>query len=790
MTETATRAKPAKKSAVKGSKPKGDSFGTPTPVPVALPSDPNEILNAVLKHRGWDRRDGQVTMVSTIAEALVSSDFGTVDVAVNAPVGTGKTLAYIIACLARRGRIVIATSTKSLQEQIIAEELPKLREDLRAIYGYELTYGVLKGQSNYACLNKIRDSLGKVDGSKADDLLDLEMPDSRDISVLREILRRGDEAVNEGDVLRYDSEYLLARMTPDGQAKYSASKGCTHKSKKWWTAPEETDDISVAFSLGPQYQGFEPHDLVRALAHDATCAYRAAYAHCVMSDVVVLNSSLLVSEIQREATREHADLLAGSAVVVVDEAHHLPRILAESYSSTTDFEKMSKDFKSVIPKVATRYGDEARGMIEAVYKDLIELENEIIEIDDSDMGVKAHRLAIGKAAATWKEKAVPTLAGLKVKGATAKPSEAVNNEGVPKPLAELLRPIDGDEDSAMAQVGILKGVMQANDDGEFVNEVTIQGRSSPKDTALVVKQVPVDVTRFRYDISRRSTTESLLVEGIGAPAAVVLSSGTITFGTPGLVGMRTKSFIDVPSPFDSRKARLYIPATIPEPSAPNWVAESWKEMRSAIEAVNGRAMILTTSKAKTLEFADLCKRDLKGKTIITQYDGAKREVVAKFAADEHSVIIGTISMWEGVDVPGQSLSLVIMDKMPFPMPNDAVFAARRKWIEKHKGNAFMEVDVDHAAVMLAQGAGRLIRSVGDIGAVMIMDKRIISKRYGAAAIGLLPHDWMMTSDRAAFDDWLHWVAPETRSGDIPKPNMKAWRPIRVPRQPRRKLTRD
>jgi ATP-dependent DNA helicase DinG len=131
-----------------------------------------------------------------------------------------------------------------------------------------------------------------------------------------------------------------------------------------------------------------------------------------------------------------------------------------------------------------------------------------------------------------------------------------------------------------------------------------------------------------------------------------------------------------------------------------------------------------------------------------------------------------------------------MDKMPFPMPNDAVFAARRKWIEKHKGNAFMEVDVDHAAVMLAQGAGRLIRSVGDIGAVMIMDKRIISKRYGAAAIGLLPHDWMMTSDRAAFDDWLHWVAPETRSGDIPKPNMKAWRPIRVPRQPRRKLTRD
>jgi ATP-dependent DNA helicase DinG len=751
-----------------------------------LPTDAIELLSAVLEHRGWEKREGQLKMVEAIAKAFETDDFSPIDVAINAPVGTGKTLGYIIASIARGGRVVVATSTKSLQEQIIAEELPKLKQDLQAIYGFHLTYGVLKGQGNYACLDKIREALAKLDGTKKDDdIFDVDVPDNRDVAVMREILRRAEEALEDGDVLRYDSEHLLARLTPDGQKKFSATKGCSHKSKKWWTVSEDSGEATVNYSLGSQYREYMPRELVDALAHDNTCAYRAAYANCVMSDVVVLNSSLLVSEIQRDATSEHADILAGSTVVVVDEAHHLSRILAESYSSTTDFEKMFNAFKDVIPKIGKRYGEDARAMMEAVRNDLIDLENELIDIDDSDMGVKAHRLAIGKAANAWREKAVPVLAALKVKAATEKSSEAVNMEGVPKPLAELLRPIDGDEDSAVAQVGILKGVMQVNDKDEFVNELTILGRETPSAPALVVKQVPVDVTRFRYDISRRSTAESLLHESAG-PAAIVLSSGTITKLTPMMVGMKPKSFIDVESPFDSRKARLYIPASIPEPNGPTWVPDSWREMKRAIEMVDGRAMILTTSKQKTLEFAELAKRDLRGRNIITQYDGAKRDVVARFAADEHSVIVGTISLWEGVDVPGSSLSLVIMDKMPFPMPNDAVFAARRKWIEKHKGNPFMEVDVDHASVMLAQGAGRLIRATGDIGAVMIMDKRIISKRYGPAAIGLLPHDWMMTSDKKAFEDWLEWVNPATRKGQMPKIDPRVWRPIKEPRKTNRK----
>lgn len=757
--------------------------------PAKLPTDAIELLVAVLEHRGWEKRDGQFKMVEAIAEAFKTDDFSPIDVAINAPVGTGKTLGYIIASIARGGRVVVATSTKSLQEQIIAEELPKLREDLMAIYGYHLTYGVLKGQGNYACLDKIRGALAKLDGAakQNDDIFDVDVPDNRDVAVMREILRRAEEALSDGDVLRYDSEHLLARLTPDGQKKYSATKGCTHKSKKWWTVSEDSGEANVNFSLGSQYRDHSPRELVDALAHDDTCAYRAAYANCVMSDVVVLNSSLLVSEIQRDATSEHADILAGSSVVVVDEAHHLSRILAESYSSTTDFEKMFHAFKEATPKIAKRYGEDARAMMDAVKNDLIDLENELIDIDDSDMGVKAHRLAIGKASNAWREKCVPILAALKVKAASEKSSEAVNNEGVPKPLAEILRPIDGDEDSVVAQVGILKGVMQVNDKEEFVNEVTILGRETPSASALVVKQVPVDVTRFRYDISRRTTADSLLHDS-GAPAAIVLSSGTITKITPMMVGMKPKSFIDVESPFDSRKARLYIPATIPEPNSPTWVTDSWKEMRQAIEMVDGRAMILTTSKQKTLEFAEFAKRDLRGRNIITQYDGAKRDVVAKFAADEHSVIVGTISLWEGVDVPGSSLSLVIMDKMPFPMPNDAVFSARRRWVDKNKGKgkSFMEVDVDHASVMIAQGAGRLIRSTGDIGAVMIMDKRITSKRYGAAAISLLPHDWMMTSDKNAFEEWLTWVNPETREGAMPKINPKVWRPVKEPKKTDRK----
>lgn len=766
--------------------------------PVRLPSDANEILDAVLAHRGWDRREGQVKMVEAIADAFKDDDFTAIDVAVNAPVGTGKTLAYIVASLAQGGRAVVATSTKSLQEQIIAEELPKLREDLMAIYGYDLTYGVLKGQSNYACLARVREGLAKADGGRTaggEEMLDLDVPDSRDLSTLREILRRTEEALSDGDILRYDSEYLLARMTPAGQKQYSATKGCSHKSKKWW-AMNDSGELGPSFALGQSYRDHSPEELVDALAHDDTCAYRAAYAHCVKADVVVLNSALLVSEIQRDATMEHADILAGCKVLVVDEAHHLSRILAEAYSSTTDFERMFRDFEEAIQKVTKRYGDDARQMLDAVYQDLRDLEDELIDIDDDEsLGVKAHRIAIGKAADAWKAKAVPVLASLKVKAATLKEGEKLNTEGVPKPLAEILRPIDGDEDSAMAQVGMLKGVMAVNGNDDFVNEVTIQGRADPGDSALVVKQVPVDVSRFRGDISRRSTCDSAISAVSGSPAGIVLSSGTITKFVPYMVGMKPKAYIDVESPFDSRKAKLYVPKgpSFPEnPKDASWMGMAWQEMRSAIELMDGRTMILTTSKQKCTDFVELAKRDFRDRNVISQYDGPKREVVARFAEDEGSIIVGTISLWEGVDVPGSSLSLVIMDKIPFPMPTDAVFAARRRFVEKQKKNPFMEVDVDHASIMLAQGAGRLIRSTGDTGGVMIMDKRIATKRYGSALIGLLPADWSMTSDREAFEDWLTWANPDTRDGEMPKTNdPKLWKPIREPkRTPRKRLAHD
>jgi ATP-dependent DNA helicase DinG len=202
---------------------------------------------------------------------------------------------------------------------------------------------------------------------------------------------------------------------------------------------------------------------------------------------------------------------------------------------------------------------------------------------------------------------------------------------------------------------------------------------------------------------------------------------------------------------------LYLPTSLPEPGRDGPSSELLNELADLIEAAGGRTLALFSS-WRGVEAADAYLRkylaERKDIKIITQRKGDSVGVlVDQFASDHKSILIGTISLWQGVDVPGASCSLVVIDRIPFPRPDDPVMSARAAKVDAAGGSGFMQVSVPKAALLLAQGAGRLIRSMEDKGVVAILDTRITSKRYGSVLLRSMPPFWR-TNDKAIVLDSL------------------------------------
>jgi ATP-dependent DNA helicase DinG len=216
--------------------------------------------------------------------------------------------------------------------------------------------------------------------------------------------------------------------------------------------------------------------------------------------------------------------------------------------------------------------------------------------------------------------------------------------------------------------------------------------------------------------------------------------------------------LDVGSPFDfATQGMLYLPTSLPEPGKDGPSSELLNELADLIEAAGGRTLALFSS-WRGVEAADAYLRkylaERKDIKIITQRKGDSVGVlVDQFASDHKSILIGTISLWQGVDVPGASCSLVVIDRIPFPRPDDPVMSARAAKVDAAGGSGFMQVSVPKAALLLAQGAGRLIRSMEDKGVVAILDTRITSKRYGSVLLRSMPPFWR-TNDKAIVLDSL------------------------------------
>ena len=247
----------------------------------------------------------------------------------------------------------------------------------------------------------------------------------------------------------------------------------------------------------------------------------------------------------------------------------------------------------------------------------------------------------------------------------------------------------------------------------------------------------------------------ILAEHLFAEKTVVLTSATLTLGgsfTPlahqwGLdttaIGTEWRG-IDVGSPFaHGRSGILYVARHLPPPSRDGLPPEYMDELWELIKAAGGRTLGLFSS-MRAAKAAAAAMRESLPYPVLCQGDDSTMQLVKEFAADEPTSLFGTLSLWQGVDVPGPSLRLVVIDRIPFPRPDDPLASARTRAADARGGSGFMEVSANHAALLLAQGAGRLLRSMDDRGVVAVLDPRLVTKRYGEYLRASLPPFWQTT----------------------------------------------
>lgn len=658
-----------------------------------LPPVP-ELLATAVQALGGKERVGQLTMATAVDHAIDTKEH----LAVQAGTGTGKSLAYLVPSLrhaVRTGRtVVVSTATIALQRQLVDRDLPRLSEALSKPLGRAAKFAILKGRNNYLCLNKINSVI-------PDEPAEAELFDAFAISRLgREVQRLNEWA---SDTETGDRDELVPGVTDRAWRQVSvSSRECLGKSR----CPFGQD-----------------------------CFAERARAESAQADVVVTNHALLaidaISGIQ---------VLPEHDVVVIDEAHELVDRVTGVATAELASTAISAAARRCAKLIDEQEVDRLEGAAEAWHEVLEELP-----------------------AARWEQLpsgVAPVLALIRDAAWNARTALAPQGGTTQQ----------GDPESAAARTQALAAVDEVHDSA--VRALTAFDEPDPANRRDVI-WLSADEMR---GVTRRSlrmaplSVGGLLRSRLFGTATVVLTSATLQIGgsfdglaitwglpaqTPGRAdpGMANGavapadteqvrwSSLDVGSPFDHAKSGiLYVAKHLPAPGRDGLAPAYLDEIEKLITAAGGRTLGLFSS-MRAAKAATEALRERLDTPVLCQGDDSTGALVRKFADDPETSLFGTLSLWQGVDVPGPSLSLVILDRIPFPRPDDPLLTARQRAVESRGGNGFMTVAANHAALLLAQGTGRLLRSVDDRGVVAILDSRLATARYGGYLRASLPPYW-------------------------------------------------
>ena len=646
-----------------------------------------ELLEAAVTAVGGARREGQDAMVQAVRKSLTSGEH----LAVQAGTGTGKSLAYLVPAIhhavAQDTTVVISTATIALQRQLVDRDLPRVAKALRPLLGRAPTFAILKGRRNYLCLHKLH---GPDDVDPADELFD---PFA--ISAMGRAVKRLHDWAEDTET--GDRDELVPGVTDAVWRQVSVTaRECLGAAK---------------CPVGDE------------------CFAERARGEAGKADIVVTNHALLAID-----ALEGRPVLPEHDVVVVDEAHELvDRVTGVATAELTS---------GMVATAARRLG---RLVDQSVADALAEAgEGLAMVLEDLPPG-------------RWD--ALPQSAGAvlgAVRDAAASCRASLGSERREDPDAAAGRKVAQAalEDVATTAVRVLDAV--AEPDPAKRHDVVWLAQAGP-DAA-------------RHPVLRVATlwVGGLLRERLFGRSTVVLTSATLALGGNfdalarqwGLPPAATASAqpaddpvpdaprwsgLDVGSPFaHARSGILYVAKRLPPPGRDGLPPAVLDEIAGLVGAAGGRTLGLFSS----MRAAKQATEALRGRLdtpLLCQGEDSTMQLVKRFAEDEATSLFGTLSLWQGVDVPGPSLSCVIIDRIPFPRPDDPLVTARQRAADSRGGNGFLQVSATHAALLLAQGAGRLLRGLDDRGVVAILDPRLATARYGSFLRASLPPFWE-TSD--------------------------------------------
>ena len=653
-------------------------------------TDPHEVLAAAVGEIHGQSRPGQELMVDAVAEAMESG----VHLLVQAGTGTGKSLGYLAPALARLTesdeRIIIATATLALQAQLAQKDIPAALDAVEAVSGKRPKAAILKGRTNYACLYRARQ------GS------DLEQDSLVGSSALAEAVSssKGDEVSKLGAEVLALREWVEEEVAAKGAGDRDDAP--THTARGWSQVSIPTREC-----LG-----------VAACPFGDECFVEESRERARNSQLVVTNHALLAINAMHGGTA-----LPEHEALIIDEAHEL---VSRITTAATD---------ELTPGIIERTARRVLGWL------------------DDDLGVDF----LDQADVVREALAESDLARITSPSA-ALPYAAAQLRDVTRKVVSALGKVTDDPECTQATAAV-KDVFDVaeriaklkDDDVVWVTESEVLGRA-----AYVA---PLDVA-------------GLLHERVFGETPTVLTSATLALGgtfepAAAAVGLRKADRIeaggepadefawrgiDVGSPFDYRRQGiLYIAKRLPPPGRDGMNDETLAEIAQLMWAAEGRTLGLFASRRAAEQAAEYVRREVPGLKLMCQGEAQLSELTRKFTADPETSLFGTMSLWQGVDVPGETCQLVIIDKIPFPRPDDPLMQARKKAVDDAGGNGFMSVAATHAALLLAQGAGRLIRRSEDRGVVAMLDPRLVTARYGSFLKASLPDFWMTTDGDIAVE---------------------------------------
>ncbi|TMR96707.1 ATP-dependent DNA helicase [Nonomuraea basaltis] len=632
----------------------------------------DELLSIAVNALGGSERQGQVTMVRAVQQAIDGEEH----LAVQAGTGTGKSLAYLVPSIRHamdsESPVVISTATIALQRQLVDRDLPRLSEALAKELPHEPTFAILKGRRNYLCRYKA--TAGWPEDDEQDQLFD-----PREVSATGRMVQRIQEWAEETET--GDRDELVPGVSEQAWRQFS---------------------VSAQECLG-----------ANRCPSGAECFAELARARAGEVDVVVTNHALLAIDAMGDLP-----VLPEHEVVVVDEAHEL----VDRVTSVVTSELSEVSVGLAVRRVGR--------LIEQPIAD------QLLEAGEDLKALLA-------AAPPGRIDEMPQVLGLTLQLIRDTAWRCISALG----------PRNADKDDP-DKAGQRKAAFTALDEvhDTAVRMLEAYGHDSEADRAEVVW---LDAgTDRRPPLLRVAplSVSGMLRDKLFGDRTVVLTSATLALGGTfdalaaqwGLGDGKGWQGIDVGSPFDHPKAGiLYVAKHLPQPGRDGLPQQYLDEIAELIEAAGGRTLGLFSS-MRAAKAATEALRERLDVPLLCQGDDSTMLLVKQFAEDEPTCLFGTLSLWQGVDVPGPSLRLVIIDRVPFPRPDDPLTSARQRHVAAKGGNGFMAVAANHAALLLAQGAGRLLRAQDDKGVIAVLDPRLATARYSGFLLGSLPPFWRTT----------------------------------------------